>query len=276
MTQSTSAQKPHIIVIGNEKGGTGKSTISMHIVVSLLQAGYQVGSLDVDARQGSLSRYIHNRGVFAQSAPDKKIPMPTHIPIFKSELDSVEQAQAQEQSELLKALDALKSMHVVVIDTPGTDSHLSRLAHSYADTLITPLNDSLVDFDVLGRVENGQLRPSLYAEMVWEQKKNRAMRDKGSIDWIILRNRLSSINARNKAEVEKLVAQLAKRIGVRSVDGLGERVIFRELFLQGLTLMDLRELNITPTLSHLAARQEVRALMESIKLPLTPGMQKSA
>jgi chromosome partitioning protein len=268
--------KPHIIVIGNEKGGTGKSTICMHMIVSLLQGGYKVGSIDVDARQGSLSRYIQNRTTFATAHPDKNIPLPTHIPIFKSDLDSVEQSYSKEHDDFTAALDTLKDMDVVVIDTPGTDSNLSRIAHSFADTLITPLNDSLVDFDVLGRVDGENVRPSLYAEMVWDQKKHRAIRDGGSIDWIIIRNRLSSLNARNKAQVEKLVAQLAKRIGVRSVDGLGERVIFRELFLQGLTLMDLRELNITPTLSHLAARQEVRALMESIKLPLVDGLQKSA
>ena len=192
-------KKPHIIVIGNEKGGTGKSTISMHIIVSLLQQGYGVGSIDVDARQGSLSRYIQNRDTFAKANPDKKIPLPKHVPVFKSGLDSVEQSYTQEQSDFSTALESLKDADVVVIDTPGTDSNLSRIAHSYADTLITPLNDSLVDFDVLGRVDGTNVRPSLYAEMVWEQKKHRAMRDGGSIDWIIIRNRLSSLNARNKA-----------------------------------------------------------------------------
>jgi chromosome partitioning protein len=139
------------------------------------------------------------------------------------------------------------------------------------------LNDSLVDFDLLARVEGNDVRPSKYAEMVWEQKKNRALRDGGSIDWIILRNRLSSINARNKGEMERLVQTLSKRIGVRTIDGFGERVIFRELFLQGLTLLDLRELGIVPNLSHVAARQEVKALVEAIRVPplLSPPLAEA-
>ncbi|OJV46796.1 MAG: ATPase [Alphaproteobacteria bacterium 43-37] len=263
---NTQGKRPYIIVIGNEKGGTGKSTISMHVIVYLLREGMTVGSIDVDARQGSLSRYIENRANFAQKIPGKSIPLPKHIAIFKSDKTDLNEAQQEEEAKVLEALDQLKGCDVIVIDTPGTDSYLSRVAHSYATTLITPLNDSLVDFDMLARVEGDNIRPSKYAEMVWEQKKNKAMRDGGSIDWIVLRNRLSNIKAKNKAEVEKWVGLLSKRIGVRTIDGLGERVIFRELFLQGLTLMDLRELEIKPTLSHIAARQEVKQLIDSIRV----------
>lgn len=267
MGRAGEASKPHIVVLGNEKGGTGKSTISMHIIVNLLRSQYKVGTIDVDARQGSLSRYIENRTKFAQENGEKFIPVPVHHALFKSESDLVAKAQEEERESFEGALLSLADCDVIVIDTPGTDSNLSRIAHSYADTLITPLNDSLVDFDMLARVENNNIRPSKYAEMVWEQKKNRAIRDGGSIDWIVIRNRLSNINARNKAEVEKLVTLLSKRMGVRAVDGFGERVVFRELFLQGLTLMDLREIGMTPSLSHIAARQELMKLIEAIRLP---------
>jgi chromosome partitioning protein len=262
-------------VVGNEKGGTGKSTISMHVIVYLLREGMTVGSIDVDARQGSLSRYIENRTSFALKIPGKSIPLPNHLAIFKSEKKDLNEAQKEEEARVIEALDHLKNCDVIVIDTPGTDSYLSRVAHSYASTLITPLNDSLVDFDMLARVEGDTIKPSKYAEMVWEQKKNKAIREGGSIDWIVLRNRLSNIKAKNKAEVEKWVDLLSKRIGVRTIDGLGERVIFRELFLQGLTLMDLRELEIKPTLSHIAARQEVKQLIDAIRI-LPGSTQKSA
>ena len=276
MSQSSAQRKgPYVIVIGNEKGGTGKSTISMHIIVYLLREGMTVGSIDVDARQGSLSRYIENRSNFALKIPGKSIPLPNHMAIFKSEKMDLNEAQKEEESRVVQALEQLKECDVVVIDTPGTDSYLSRVAHSYAATLITPLNDSLVDFDMLARIEGDNIRPSKYAEMVWEQKKNKAMRDGGSIEWIVLRNRLSNLKAKNKAEVEKWVDLLSKRFGIRTIDGLGERVIFRELFLQGLTLMDLRELEIKPTLSHIAARQEIKHLIDSIKI-LPDSAQKSA
>ena len=235
----------YVVVLGNEKGGTGKSTAAMHVITSLLRQGYSVGSIDVDARQGTLSRYVENRRLRAEANPEEHLPLPEHYPVFRSEKP-------------------------VVIDTPGSDMYLSRLAHSYADTLITPLNDSFIDLDMLARLNPETLeivRPSTYSEMVWEQKKNRAIRDRRPIDWIVLRNRLSSVNSRNKEEMRKALENLSKRIGFRLVAGFGERVIFRELFLNGITLLDLREARIAMSLSHVAARQELNQLLELIQIP---------
>lgn len=260
------SKRAHIIVIGNEKGGTGKSTVSMHVIVSLLGMGLSVGSVDIDARQATLTRYIQNRKArkdFAElrlQAPDHVALPPTADP-------------AADEARLLETVERLGARHdVVVMDTPGSDHYLSRLGHSFADTLVTPLNDSLVDLDVLARVDPQTMkivRPSHYAEMVWETKKTRAMRgEKAVVDWIVLRNRLAHLDARNKQSMEKLLADLSKRIGFRVVPGLGERVIYRSMFLEGLTLLDLRhkipgfELNM----SHVAARQELRSLVEAIGL----------
>jgi chromosome partitioning protein len=108
--------------------------------------------------------------------------------------------------------------------------------------------------------------------MVWEQRQQRARIGGRPIDWVVMRNRLSHIDARNKREIARLLNKLAPRIGFRLTPGFGERVIFRELFPKGLTLLDLRTkgIEVNMTMSHLAARQEVRALLESIGLP-EPG-----
>lgn len=234
---------PHVIVLGNEKGGTGKSTLSMHIITHLLRMGYKVGSVDVDARQGTLSRYVENRQAFMNQS-GITLPISTHKPIFKSELSTVEEAQVDETKRFQEALHDICLNDFIVIDTPGSDSFLSRLAHSYADTLITPLNDSFIDLDMLARVDpqTGEIQqPSTYAEMVWEQKKQRLMRDRVSADWIVVRNRLGNLQARNKQEMQKVLDKLSQRIGCRVASGFGERVIFRELFLKGLTLLDLKD-----------------------------------
>ena len=262
-------KRPYIIVLGNEKGGTGKSTVAMHVIVSLLRQGYSVGTIDVDARQGTLSRYIENRAHRKQTS-QQDLPMPDHKPLFRSEHPDRLTGESEDKANLEEQLRLFSHHDFVVIDTPGSDSYLSRCAHSHADTLITPLNDSFIDLDMLVRVSGDNmsiLKPSTYAEMVWEQKKQRAIRDGGSIDWIVLRNRLSNLFSRNKEEMEKIITALSKRIGFRALPGFGERVIFRELFLKGLTLLDMRENNMTMSVSHIAAKQELASLIDAIQLP---------
>jgi chromosome partitioning protein len=258
-----------VIVLGNEKGGSGKSTTAMHLIVALLNDGWRVASLDLDARQGTLSRYVENR-IAASAGID--LPLPLHRRLARSALDSVAEARVEETTRFAAVFGELADEDFVVIDTPGSDSHLSRLGHARADTLITPMNDSLLDLDLLARFDGeGKkiLGPSIYAEMVWEQKKARALADGGSIDWIVMRNRLSHLDARNKRRIGKLLEDLSRRIGFRLAPGFSERVIFRELFARGLTLFDLRRkgAGVPLTMSHLAARQEVRGLLDAIGLP---------
>lgn len=265
----TAGKRAHVIVVGNEKGGTGKSTTAMHLIVALLKLGRSVASIDLDVRQGTLTRYMDNRRAFA-AAPGRRLPMPVHE-MIEAPTDTPSGAARAEEDRLSALIAQLAPLHdVIVIDTPGNDTGLTRLGHSYADTLITPLNDSFMDLDVLARVDGGSMRiigPSQYAEMVWKQKMARAKRDNGFIDWIVMRNRLSSLDARNKRRMARILRELSARLGFRLVPGFGERVIFRELFLHGLTMMDLRDVAGADalTLSQIAARQEVRTLVEGIR-----------
>lgn len=257
------AKQARIIVVGNEKGGSGKSTTAMHLAIGLMLAGRRVGCLDLDLRQRSLGRFLENRAAFA-AARGVVLPMPVYHSLAASDGDA--------EATLAAVLDGLLAANdLVVIDTPGSDSPLSRAGHSFADVLVTPLNDSLVDLDGLARVDPESMAvkgPSHYAELVWQQKMRKAQRDGGSMDWVVLRNRLSHLDAHNKREVGRLLGDLARRIGFRILEGFGERVIFRELFLKGLTVMDLHQ-TAGPegmSLSHVAARQEVRGLIEALRL----------
>ena len=270
--------RPHIIVLGNEKGGCGKSTTAMHVIAALLRAGATVGSLDLDARQKTLTRYIENRRRLSE-AKGLPLAMPIHEVVPPSEADSVRDQQAEETERFGAAFERVAAAaRFVVVDCPGRDCFLARLAHGRADTLITPVNDSFIDIDLLARVEPDNFKvigPSIYSEMVWEGRKRRALTDRGSIDWVVMRNRLASLEARNKRRVGQVLDRLAKRIGFRHLPGLSERVIYRELFLQGLTLLDLRDpgAGVSLTMSHVAARAEVQALIDGLGvLPLdTPA-----
>lgn len=266
-------KKAHVIVTGNEKGGSGKTTTTMHLITALLRLGFKVGSIDIDARQRSLSRYLENRGQ-TMDEQQTRLPMPLHHLVPKSHYNITQEAEEDERERLEGVISTLNSedCDFIVIDGPGNDNHLARLAHSYADTVITPINDSFIDLDVLGKVDGNTLKvlkPSIYSEMIWEQKLKRAKRDGGSIDWIVMRNRLSNIDARNKRFMGKAVQELSRRIGFRVAPGFSERVIFRELFLQGLTVLDVIDTssNVRVSMSHVAARQEVRDLLKALKLP---------
>lgn len=264
------AKKPYVIVLGNEKGGTGKSTTAIHIIATLLNQGYQVGSIDVDARQGTLTRYMDNRQVYKNKHNLEAVKLPQHISVMRSQLNQKQEAEAEDRENIEGAIATLDACDFIVIDTAGNDTYISRYAHSFADTLVTPLNDSFIDLDVLCHVDGDTLeikKLSIYAEWVWEQKKQRAVRDKGSIDWIILRNRLTNIHSKNKERMELVLNAASKRLGFRQVSGFGERVIFREMFNQGLTLLDLQPAGQAMNLSHVAARQELRNLMDAFALP---------
>lgn len=262
----------HIIVVGNEKGGSGKSTVSMHVAVALARAGMRVGAMDLDLRQLSFGRYIENRrNWMARKGVD--LPTPHFEPLPEPSQFDLPEGAALQDARMGAALEVLQPhSDIIVIDCPGSHTRLSQFAHSVADTLITPINDSFIDFDLLARTDpetGAVLAPSIYSEMVWKSRQNRAQAGLRPLDWIVLRNRLGTTAMHNKRKVGDALASLSQRIGFRIAPGFSERVIFRELFPKGLTLLDLPDLGSdSMALSHVAARQELRELVQTLRLPL--------
>ncbi len=254
-----SSGSPHCIVFANEKGGTGKSTTCVHTAVALAAQGVRVAVIDLDSRQRTVTRYLDNRGETAKRR-GIDLPAPRH--------EVFEGTDAAALDARIAALG--EDAEVVVIDTPGRDDPLARHAATRANTLVTPINDSFVDFDLIGQVDPETFkvrRLSFYAELIWETRKLRAKADGVSIDWVVLRNRLHHMEARNQKRVGEALADLSRRVGFRTIPGLSERVIFRELFPSGLTLLDrghLGELGV----SHIAARQELREMIAGLAIPV--------
>ncbi len=256
-----------VIVFGNQKGGTGKSTLAMHLVVNLLHKGYKVGTIDVDAKQGTFTHYIENREKTKRENPE--ILTPVHSAIIENESDSITERDKENLTRFGEIMYQYRNFDFIVIDTPGSETSLSKIAHSFADKIITPMNESFVDLDLLVRikdVKSNVLRPSIYAQMVWDQKKEKAMRQKGSIDWIVLVNRMSNAASKNRQDLEKVLNALAPRMGFRFIKGFKERVVFRELFLYGLTLLD-KKANVTNmNMSHIAAQQELNDMLAALNI----------
>ncbi len=270
----------HIIVFGNEKGGSGKSTTAMHTAIALLRLGYRVGTIDLDARQGTLTRYLKKRFDYI-TRNRESLPSPAHMAIQRSQCESVKNQNREEETFLMMALDELSRVSdFIIIDTPGTDSFLSRLAHSYADTLITPMNDSFIDLDLLADIDMKNydvMGPSIYSQMVAEQRAVKKERNGASIDWIVMRNRMTHLNTNNNRVITKLLAEISKLANFRLAPGFGERVVFKEMFLKGLTLLDLKEdQDGGLTLSQISARQEVRNLIMEISPERIKNRKKPA
>ncbi|VWX49537.1 division plane positioning ATPase MipZ [Novosphingobium sp. 9U] len=253
----------HRIVFANEKGGTGKSTTAVHVAIALAHQGANVACVDLDHRQRTLFRYMENR---LDTEKRRAIRLPgTRFAVYDGtdvgELDSLAQDIAEGQDFL-------------VFDTPGKDDPLSRHVAATADTLVTPLNDSFVDFDLIGQVEGETFKVkklSFYAELMWEARKKRAhstlAEQRRELDWVVVRNRTQQLQARNMRRLDGALLELSKRVGFRIAGGLSERVIYRELFPSGLTLLDKGHLGDLGT-SHLIARQELRGLIAGLNLPM--------
>jgi chromosome partitioning protein len=261
----------HIIVVGNEKGGSGKSTTTMHVATALARMGHRVGGLDLDLRQKTFGQYLGNRSRFSAERNITLLsPHYMELPeVAGNGLRSDENLMDQRLSAAVETLE--KSCDFVIIDCPGSHTRLSQMAHAIANTLITPLNDSFVDFDLLAKVQSDGTTikgPSVYSEMVWSARQLRAQAGLKPIDWIVVRNRLGAQNMINKQKMGDAIAHLAKRIGFRVAPGFSERVVFRELFPRGLTLLDLKDVGINQlSISNIAARQELRELIKALNLP---------
>jgi chromosome partitioning protein len=260
-----------VIVVGNEKGGAGKSTIAIHTAAALLHADARVAVLDLDLRQQSTSHFFANRRAWLD-ANQAVAPMPIEHPLS---VDGAALAKATDEEALARFQDAFADVSeradFVLIDTPGSDTAISRAAHGLADLIVTPMNDSFVDFDMLGVVDPVTLelkRHSLYSETVWNSRKARAVKDRKQIDWVVLRNRLAPTEARNRKRLDERVETLSRKVGFRIGPGLRDRVIYRELFPFGLTVADLSTAirPVAMSLQHVAARQELRALMTALGL----------
>lgn len=266
-----SQQVPHRIVFANEKGGTGKSTTAVHVAIALAHQGAKVAALDLDPRQRTLFRYLENRAD-TQKRRDTSLPS-ARFAVFTGE--------TVEELDRLTA-EVGEGCDYIVFDTPGRDDPFARHVATGADTLITPLNDSFVDFDLIGQVDAETFkvkRLSFYAELIWEARKKRAMAtikdQRREMDWVVVRNRTQKQEARNQKRIDDALAELSKRVGFRVAQGLSERVIYRELFPSGLTLLDKGHLGELGT-SHLVARQELRGLISGLNLPIpvkTQGME---
>ncbi|WP_407180588.1 division plane positioning ATPase MipZ [Bradyrhizobium sp. STM 3562] len=269
---------PYVIVVGNGKGGSGKTTLAMHVAIGLLKAGQKVAALDLDPDQRSLTCYIENRRIWANHQRIE-LEVPLHRHIAAAQGMRADENEAKELDWLQEAIASFEaSCDFLVIDTPSHDSYLMRVAHLAADTILTPLQDSFLDLCSLGLIDpvtHEIIRTGHYATMVCAARAKRRQLDPGFIDWVVIRNRMCE-----GALVKHSLAELGLRVGFRDAEGSAERAVYRQFFPLGMTAFDPPD-EITPgagpNQSHLAAQAEMQALFERLQLPISErGLRRAA
>jgi chromosome partitioning protein len=268
----SSSQQPasaHVIVLGSHKDGAGKSTIAMHVAVALLNCGQRVATIDLDPQHKTLTQYVAHR----RAAGSSELRLPTHLVSTGGSRLLVE----EEEIEFFSIVDAVASISathdVIVVDTPASDSDLIRFVHSLADTLITP-----IERDAASTHAAHLTGMQHYAELVRGARERRSRSDGKSIDWLVVRNRLSASEAGDASAISKGLNELAGRLGFRCVEGLAERAVYGELFARGLTVLDRLDqamLGAPPNLAHVTAQREVTSLIAGLALPVGPGQWPS-
>jgi chromosome partitioning protein len=246
-----------VIVFANEKGGVGKSTLAFHCAVALCDAGAKVAVLDLDLRQQSLSLCIENRN---RTARCLKVDLPTPRQV------ALHQQNGSQLSQEIARIG--RDCDFVVIDLAGHDSPVARYAIALADKLVTPINSSTIDLDLLGKFDpvSGQLKKAgHFSQLVNALNEARLARGMGQADWIVAKNRVRSAEKKQQIRFENALQQLAANTGFRVSQGLNERVVYRELLPFGLTHLDLKRI---PGLARKQgkARDEVLQLVADLNL----------
>jgi len=137
------AKSARVIVVGNEKGGSGKSTVAMHIAVALSRSGQDVATIDLDVRQKSFTRYVDNRRAWDKlKSGARKLDIPEHFCFGTMSSPSTDEEAAGCRA-FEETVNTLADRYgVVVIDTPGHDGYLTRYAHN--QSALVKVGDSVI------------------------------------------------------------------------------------------------------------------------------------
>jgi len=249
----------HVTVFANEKGGVGKSTFAFHTCMALCNAGFKVAAIDLDHRQQTLNRALENREGTARRLKIE-LPRPKNVTLRHQTGASLNQEIARIGSDA----------DYILIDAPGHDSPMARLAIAMADTLVTPVNGSFVDLDLLGQFDPVSMKLKRFGnfyKLVQEMREVRDYQGNPPVDWVVTQNRQRKSGTANQSRVKQALNELAPKAGFRLVDGLGERVAYRELFLLGMTVFDLK---FIPDFARAQpeAKAELDKMVSALQLPV--------
>lgn len=254
------------IVLGNERGGVGKTTLAANLGVAIARSGITAALLELDGRQRSLARWLERRVATARRNSES-LTIPAHEVLVPARFDSISLNEERDFAMLSAAVERLDRIaDVIVADTASGDSYLTRLAHSLADIVLTPVEDSFAARDLLA---------GGYGRTIAEARRSRDGMGDGRVDWIVVENRRGAVPGRADGAIGMPLAALAREHGFRTAPGLREQLVHRALFAEGRAVCDATpheglRLPLSATDARVAARQEVEALVSALYLPFAP------
>lgn len=256
VSRNKTAHAP-IILFANEKGGVGKTTLVFNTAIDLCNRGYRVLAIDLDFRQRSLARAIENR-----MASNRCLGLDLPVP-------KVCVLQQPSGPMLVQELNRLGSdRDVILIDAPGHDSPVARRAMALAQTIVTPINPSFFDLDVLGHFDPVSLKfrkPGPFAQAILDIRAEQMRRNLLPARWIIAKNRIRGAERSHNKRIEPMLAQLSDQLGLTIAEGLTERVAYRSLLQYGFTISDIKRV---PQLAHMQIRnvKEISRLTNELNI----------
>ena len=135
----------HVIVVGNEKGGSGKSTTAFHLAIYLLHQGFRVASIDVDSPQQTFTHYVRNRRAWAKSH-DLVLPHTTHYHLPLTRSDSVKENHRLEFDLFRQAVIDLISAHADALRAAIRDAErLAAMCDEIADAMPSAFSMALAE-----------------------------------------------------------------------------------------------------------------------------------
>lgn len=242
-----------IIIFGNTEPRTGKSLTLAQIAVTLLRAGHRVGTMDLDEDGEGLSLFLHRR---RETDPD--LPQPVHRRLPAAGRDEKTLATAL----MLALTEMAADCDIILIDAPRGVGTLSRMAHGYADIIVTPVRDDDLSALALFKGNTSRIeKPAPYAEMLEDEAIRRNARGAHPAQWYALRTRRITSALKNKKQSVDILDKISSTFGFTPLAGLHERPLYNDLFTKGMTVADLPG---PFSMADIAARQEVRSLTTHI------------
>jgi cellulose biosynthesis protein BcsQ len=261
-----------VVTISGFKGGTGKTTVASLLGVAAVKDGLRVASLDLDRNTRNLSSFLTLRRAAKLASPDHVMLMD----LDESKKHKNAGPKHTGRLEPLVRMARLDGYDLLIIDTSSGNLVDVYEAHLLADVILTPMNESPADMHGLFAPAGSKAAPKInYREMIETVRFDRRRAGLPVQRWHVVMNRVAALPTKIGFTITDKVEELSREAGFEAIWRLRDRVAHRALALEGRTVFD-EPAEGRLTMSELAGRSEVRALLSILEQPAAVPQRMAA